>query len=160
MKEKWRILLFNTTCDNWASAPRARHKCIALLRKHKLCGYRRLRSFTEFEITNQRSTVQSFDLISIGKTACPLEHIQIMLLNQIFNMINTAAGAVSSGNKSLWSLVISADKGTHVKDWVTTDLYWYTESMQSLPCKQRALILAVLLFACVTLSNVTTTTRW
>lgn len=36
--------LLITTCDNWASARSAQHKCIALLRKHKLCGNHRLGS--------------------------------------------------------------------------------------------------------------------
>lgn len=66
------------------------------------------------KIRNEKSPIQCVDLISIGKSACPLEHIpfkiQILLPNQILNMINTVAGRIQSGNKSLWSLVISADK--------------------------------------------------
>lgn len=55
----------------------AQHKCIALLRKHELCGNHRLGSLAAFEIRNWKSPIQCFDLISIGKSACPLEHIPL-----------------------------------------------------------------------------------
>ena len=110
-KRNEEFLSFNATCDNWASQSALR-KCITLLGKHKLCGEHRLGSFSEFEL--KKSPVQYFELISIEGSARPLLHnpfkIQMSLPNRILNMINTTAGRVLSGNKSLWSLVIATDK--------------------------------------------------